>query len=141
MRVVLDTNTVVSALLWRGTAYTLLVAVRDRPEVRMYSSEALLSELRDVLRRPFVLARLTAIAATADEVFSDYLAIVQVVEATPASGAVPDDPDDDWVIGTAVAAEADLLVSGDKAVLKLARWNDTQILSAAAALAALEQMA
>ncbi|KAB2844806.1 MAG: PIN domain-containing protein [Burkholderiales bacterium] len=44
MRVVLDTNVVLSALLWRGTPYRLLIAIRHRDEARLFSSPALLEE-------------------------------------------------------------------------------------------------
>ncbi len=42
MRIVLDTNVVMSALLWRGNPYQLLQAIRQRSNLQMYSSAALL---------------------------------------------------------------------------------------------------
>ncbi len=52
MRLVLDTNVVLSALLWRGTPYRLLDALRQSaPTVQLYSSMPLLEELADVLGR------------------------------------------------------------------------------------------
>ena len=54
MRVVVDTNTVVSALLWRGSPYRLFQAVNDDP-ISLYTSRVLLDEFEDVLsRRKFV---------------------------------------------------------------------------------------
>ena len=49
MRIVLDTNVVLSALLWRGTPYRLLEAFRQRSDVQLVSSATLLEELADVL--------------------------------------------------------------------------------------------
>ena len=49
MRLVLDTNVVMSALLWRGKPYQLLEAIRQRSNLQLYSSGALLEELADVL--------------------------------------------------------------------------------------------
>jgi len=51
MRVVHDTNVVLSALLWRGTPYHLLTTISHRPWIHLYSSSALLDELADVLAR------------------------------------------------------------------------------------------
>lgn len=49
----LDTNVAISALVWRGAPYRLLHAIRRQPEtVQLYSSEALLTELVEVLARP-----------------------------------------------------------------------------------------
>ena len=61
MRIVLDTNVVLSALLWRGTPRHLLGAIGQRPSIQLYSSTALLEELADVLTRPSATKRLALI--------------------------------------------------------------------------------
>ena len=50
MRVVADTNTVVSALLWRGSPYRLFQAVND-DRISLYTSRVRLDEFEDVLSR------------------------------------------------------------------------------------------
>ena len=50
MRLVLDTNTVVSALLWEGVPKRLLTMVQDKG-VSLFTSEPLIAELADVLSR------------------------------------------------------------------------------------------
>ena len=47
MRVVLDTNTVLSALLWGGMPYELIAAATEE-RIELYSSTVLLDELADV---------------------------------------------------------------------------------------------
>jgi putative PIN family toxin of toxin-antitoxin system len=59
VRIVLDTNMVLSALLWRGTPHHLLAAIGQRSSIQLYSSAALLEELADVLTRPSAAKRLT----------------------------------------------------------------------------------
>ncbi|NEO52174.1 MAG: putative toxin-antitoxin system toxin component, PIN family [Okeania sp. SIO3B5] len=49
MRIILDTNTVISGLLWRGKPFEVLELVRSG-QVEAYTSEAMLEELLDVLR-------------------------------------------------------------------------------------------
>jgi len=44
VRIVLDTNVVMSALLWRGPPYQLLQAIGQRGDVRVFSSQALRRE-------------------------------------------------------------------------------------------------
>ncbi len=61
MRIVLDTNVVLSALLWRGTPHHLLAAIGQRSSIQLYSSTALLEELADVLTRPSATKRLALI--------------------------------------------------------------------------------
>ncbi len=114
MRIVLDTNVVLSALLWRGTPYHLLAAIRSRGDVQLYSSTALLEELADVLTRPFAAKRLALIGRSASEVLADYVEVIEMAEPATVPRVVAGDADDDQVIATAVAARADLIVSGDR---------------------------
>jgi predicted nucleic acid-binding protein len=44
MRIVLDTNVAMSALLWRGTPYRLIDAIRQRSNTQLYSSATLLED-------------------------------------------------------------------------------------------------
>ncbi len=110
MRVVLDTNVVMSALLWRGTPYQLLQVIRQRADVQLYSSAALLAELADVLTRPSPTQRLALIGKTARGVVADYVEAIELVEPVEVPRVVPGDADDDQVIAAAVAARADLVV-------------------------------
>ena len=61
MRIVLDTNVALSALLWRGKPHLMLKAIRERSDTRLVSSPALLAELAEVLSRPSPAKQLAAI--------------------------------------------------------------------------------
>ena len=135
MRIVLDTNVVFSALLWRGTPYRLLEAIRQRSDTQLYSSTALLEELADVLTRPSATKRLALIDKTAANVLADYIEVIELVAPAAVPRVVPGDIDDDQVIAAAVAAQADLIVSGDrKHVLPLGSHAGIAIADAAEAL-------
>lgn len=127
MRLVLDTNVVVSALLWRGAPYRLLGLIRDRSEaITLFTSAPLLAELADVLTRPAVAKQLAVIQRSAAQVLADYAAAVEIVQPVPIPRVAPD-PDDDAVIATALAARADLLVTGDKALLGVRNYQGVEI--------------
>ncbi len=135
MRIVLDTNVVISALLWRGTPYRLLEAIRQRPDAQLYSSTALLEELTDVLTRPSATKRLAVIDTTAAQVLTDYVEVIELIAPTTVPRVVPGDADDDQVIAAAVAAQADLIISGDRAhVLPLGSHAGIAIVDATEAL-------
>jgi len=133
VRIVLDTNVVLSALLWRGTPYHLLDAIRSRSEARLFTSPALLNELADVLTRPSATKRLAIIGRTVREVLADYVEAVEVVEPEQVPRVVPDDADDDQVIGAALTAGADCIVSGDADLLSMGSHQGIPIITAAQA--------
>ena len=130
----MDTNVALSALLWRGKPYRLLEAIRQRSDIRLFSSPALLVELADVLSRPSPARQLAVIGRSAREVLADYLEIIEVVEPEDLPRVVPSDADDDHVIAAAVTAQATLIVSGDADLLNLDRHQGIDISSPAMAL-------
>jgi putative PIN family toxin of toxin-antitoxin system len=140
VRIVLDTNVVMSALLWRGTPFRLLEAIQQRSDCQLFSSAALLEELADVLTRPSATKRLALIDKTAASVLADYVEVIELIAPTEVPRVVPGDIDDDQVIAAAVTAQADLIVSGDrKHLLPLGKHAGIAIVDAAEALRRLEQ--
>lgn len=133
VRVVLDTNTVVSALLWGGTPYELIAAATEE-RLELYSSPALLEELADVLGRAKLAPRLERAQRTAAQLIEQYRGLVEVVNVEPVAPAVSKDPDDDQVLAAALAARADLIVSGDADLQTLGRYEGIPIVSAAECL-------
>ena len=123
-----------SALLWRGKPYQLLEAIRERSNLQLYSSGALLEELADVLTRPSATKRLALIDKHVREVLLDYIAAVQIIDVVPLPQPVCRDPDDDVVLALALAASADLIVSGDNDLLVLDQLEGVPIVNAAQAL-------
>jgi putative PIN family toxin of toxin-antitoxin system len=138
VRIVLDTNVVTSALLWRGIPHQLLQAVRQRANLQLYSSAALLEELADVLTRPSLVKQLATIDKQAADVLQDYVSAVEIIRAEPLAQPVCRDPDDDDVLALALAAQADLIVSGDQDLLVLGQFEAIPIVTARQAL---EQLA
>lgn len=134
MRIVLDTNVVMSALLWRGTPYRLLEAIRLRSDLHLVSSTALLEELADVLSRPAATKRLALIGKSAREVLTDYVEAVELVEPAEVPRVVPGDADDDHIIAAAVASGATMIVSGDSDLISMRSHKGIEVISAAMAL-------
>ena len=134
MRLVLDTNVVLSALLWRGTPYRLLTASHASSTVQLFSSRALLAELADVLTRASLSHRFTQLGKSANEVLDDYVAVIALADPRSVPRVVPTDSDDDQVVACALAAQADLIVSGDRDLLDLKQYRGMPIVTPAAAL-------
>ena len=132
MRLVLDTNVVASALLWGGVPRLLLMAGRDK-RVELFTSTALLAELTDILGRRKFDKKIAASTLSVDQLVDRYAALAALVRPTQTPRIAPD-PDDDVVIGTALAAKADLVVTGDKPLLSVAEYQGVRIVGVSQAL-------
>lgn len=132
MRLVLDTNVVASAMLWGGNPKLLLQARREK-RVELFTSVAMLAELTDILDRPKFEKKIAASLMTVDQLVDGYAELTQLVRPTPTPRIVAD-PDDDVVIGTALAARADFLVTGDRGLLDVGAYQGTRIVSVAEAI-------
>jgi len=136
MGVVADTNIVVSGLLWRGHPRRLLDAARDGI-IELFTSPKLVAELEDVLDRKQFAARIEAARVTVSELVSGYAALATVIEAEAIEPVILADPDDDAVLACALAAQCEVITSGDNHLLALKVHQEIRILTAAELLAVL----
>ena len=140
MRVVADTNTVLSGLLWQGAPRQVLESARAGT-ITLYTSAVLLAELKDVLSRPKFAERLKLARVQVKDLLLGFTALATMVEPADIAPVVADDPDDDAVIACAVAAQAHAIVSGDNDLIRLKQYDDILILTAPELLAQLAESA
>jgi putative PIN family toxin of toxin-antitoxin system len=134
VRLVLDTNTALSGLLWGGTPGRLFDAA-DTGLITLASSTPLLTELQGVLLRVKFANQLARRGLRSSDVFDGYAAIVVLVTPAAIAPMIMQDPSDDQVLACALAAKADLIVSGDKHLLNLGgQYNGILIVTAAEAV-------
>lgn len=129
LRVVFDTNTIVSAIFWRAAPYQALQAVRHN-RVIFLSTESLIAELADVLLREKFTARLQALHTTPERLLSDFRAVVEWVEPAVIPADAVDDPDDLAVLACAVGGQADYVITGDNDLLRLNLYRNIPIWTA-----------
>jgi uncharacterized protein len=134
MRVVVDTNTVVSGFLWGGKPGRLLDLAREG-YIRAFTTVELIEELRDVLSRPKAARSILAKGATPEILLAKWKEMTELVSAPAGISVVQADPDDDHVLACAVAALADLIISGDKHLLDIKQYGNARIVNAVEALA------
>lgn len=109
---------VVSGLLWMGYPGRLLEAAA-LGQVTPYTSPALLAELTATLNTPKLARPIVRSGMTLDDLLARYLNVAIVVQPAAVPRVVPNDADDDQVLACALAANAELIVSGDKHLLGL----------------------
>ena len=111
MRIVLDTNVLVSALIAReGPPGRLLSAVK-RGDCTLVTSVCQIEELRKVLGRDRLKPYIRS--AEADDLLHGLESVGVVVAELPEMDLSPD-PKDNPILATGLAGQADLIVSGDK---------------------------
>lgn len=129
MRVVADTNIIVSGLIWHGNPRRVLDAARAGG-INLFTSVALLVELEDVLCRQKFAAALALVGVTPHDLVLGYAALASVIEPAEIEPVILADPDDDAVLACAIAASSEVIVSGDSHLLTLKRYQDIRILTA-----------
>jgi putative PIN family toxin of toxin-antitoxin system len=137
VRLVLDTNIVISAFLWRGPPSEILALGIDR-RLELATSPTLIEELRRVLARRKFAGPITRQSITIDALIERYAALCELVVPPVTPRTVRRDPDDDHVIACALTAEAGLIVTGDLDLLELTEHQGVRIVSARATLAIIE---
>ena len=132
MRIVLDTNVLVAALITKGTPPDRLYRAWVRGEIEVITSAVQIAEIADVLARPRLQKYLDADEAAAIVHNLDTRALV--LDDLPDVDLSPD-PKDNPILAAAIAGNADLIVSGDKKhMLALGEVEGIPIMTAREAL-------
>jgi uncharacterized protein len=139
MRIVADTNTVVSGLLWPGKPRSLLDAARAGA-CQLITAQPLLEELSKVLGRSKFSGRIERAGQNVTALLSAYRDLAETVVPAQITPTVIADPDDDAVLAAALGGRADLIVSGDVHLLNLKHFHHIHIITADDALALIAKM-
>ena len=137
MRIVADTNIVVSGFLFGGPPLRILDAGKSEI-IELCTSQALLAEFADVIQRPHFDRKFAETGISRRRMVSDYAEISTVITPTKLSGQISRDPDDDEVIACALAADCEFIVTGDNDLLVLREHRGIKIATAAEFLRELE---
>lgn len=137
MRLVVDTNVLVSAFLWQGTPGRLIELASEK-EVELFTSRTLLDELAATLAKKKLAKPLLATELTAGQMLRNYRRLATLVTARRPAQQVSRDADDDAVLACALAAGANLIVSGDDDLLTLKHYRGIPIATPAHALRVIE---
>lgn len=128
MRLVVDTNILVSALLAQQSVPAQLVAHWRKGQFTLLCCEEQIEELRRVTRYPKIHERLPQ--ALAGRLVNELRGLTEMIGSLPELDVSPD-PWDNYLLALAEAGEAQFLVTGDRAdLLSLARHGQTQIVTA-----------
>ncbi|MFN9534059.1 MAG: putative toxin-antitoxin system toxin component, PIN family, partial [Pseudanabaena sp.] len=117
MRIVLDTNVLIASLISRGKCYALVENSLKVHEI--ISSKFILDELAEKLQKKFKYK-----TEDINEALSIFCSKMEIVIPSPLEQQVCRDIDDDWILATALAGKAQCIVTGDKDLLAIARFEN-----------------
>ena len=118
MRVVADTNTLISGLLWDGNESDILKLFKIREIINLISPDIII-ELEDVIsRKKFGLEK-----SEIDFAIGEILTISTIVNPVIKVKIVEDDPEDNIILECAVEGKANLIISGDRHLIDLKKFQ------------------
>ncbi len=129
MRIIIDTNVVLSGLLWGGPPNQILKWGRDRV-IRILACEKTVDELKRVLQYGKFSNRLSVLQTSPQQAMAYFLNLVSFV---PDPESIPNiikvDPSDNLFLALAAQNGAALIISGDKHLLDLESFGNIQIVT------------
>jgi putative PIN family toxin of toxin-antitoxin system len=129
LRVVLDTNILISALIFPGGEPEAVYRLAIERRIDLVTSPALLAELGRILTEKFGWD-----ATRAEEAVAQIARIGVVVEPRERVLVIEEDPADDRVLEAAAEGDAEFIVSGDRHLLRFGSWRGIRIRRASAFL-------
>ena len=133
MRAIIDTNVFIAGLLWRGSPHVLLEHARAGT-LAVISSSTLIAELEDVLGRAKFAAIFSKTSTSLERTIAEVRQLAELIDPPPLERPVCRDSTDDHVLALALAANADMVVSGDDDLLVLRSFANIPIVTPADAV-------
>ncbi|MFC1461843.1 putative toxin-antitoxin system toxin component, PIN family [Verrucomicrobiota bacterium] len=128
MKVVFDTNVVISGLLWQGLPNRLLRLVKHG-ELELCLSRSIVEEVSRVLSEAKFSHRIIVLNTSVEELIAGLSKLSKIYPDEIISPAVKADPDDDRVLSCALTSGAKYIVTGDSHLLELENWSGISILT------------
>ena len=126
---VMDTNVLVSGILWRGIPFQLL-RWAEKNSLIIYTSLDIMTEVYRVLHYPKFQQYIDNQQASPGELFTKIASLCTIIQVDEIVKGVCSDTDDEKFLSCALAANVEVLVSGDKHLLDLEKYQSVRILTA-----------
>jgi len=129
LHAVFDTNLLISGILWRGTPFQLLKWAEEG-RLRIYTSLEILDEAYRVLHYPKFEQYIDNQKASLKELFAKIISLCTIIQVEQVVSGVCSDADDEKFLSCALAANVEVLVSGDRHLLNLKQYQFVRIVTA-----------
>ena len=130
LKFTLDTNTLVSATIARGNEFELLRLAKEG-KIKIILSLPIIEEFKEVISRE----KFGFSTRQVEQVTKLLFDVCEIVIPLVHLNVIKDDPDDNKIIECAASGDVDYIVSGDKHLLNIQRYNKIPIIRTREALA------
>ena len=122
LKLVLDTNTIISAFFWEGNEAELFRKI-EQGKAKLYITSEILKEVEEVIKRPKFDRVMKNAGLTPDQIMQKIVSLSHLVIAPKITVKVCRDEKDNKFLECAKSAKADYLISGDEDLLSLKEYN------------------
>lgn len=134
IRVILDTNILISALLWSKLVNKAVILPLDEKKITIFFTKETLEELLRVLSRKKFAAKFVSLSTTPNSLVNKIITwenvfVVKNPLPKDRSPILKKDPTDDKFLYLAESVKAKYIVSGDKVVLEFKKYKGVEIVS------------
>ena len=127
LKLVLDTNTIISAFFWEGNEVELLRKI-EQGNADLYITIEILKEVEEVIKRPKFNEVMMKANLTPDQIMQKIVSLSHLVIAPKLNIKVCRDDKDNKFLECAESAKANYLVSGDEDLLSLKEYKGIPII-------------
>jgi putative PIN family toxin of toxin-antitoxin system len=132
MKVVVDVNVLISALLWGGTPRKILILAQNN-QISIFASPDLFQELENTLKRTKFQAKIKSLGLTVEDILDAATEVLQSCSNISLDIDISQlrDIKDYHILAAAVSAQADFLITGDQDLLVLNQFAEILIMTPA----------
>jgi hypothetical protein len=128
MKIVVDTNVLISATFWTGSSFSLLNLV-ESGQLTLVLSHAIIEEYQKVLLYSEILEKIKNKGLVIRNTVAKVISLAQIVKPVETLSVVQDDPDDNKILECAKAGNVSFIISSDKHLLRLTNFDAIPIVT------------
>jgi len=127
LKLVLDTNTIISAFFWEGNEAELFRKI-EQGKAKLYITIEILKEVEEVIKRPKFNEVIRKAKLTPDQIMQKIVSLSHFVIAPKLNIKICRDEKDNKFLECAESAKADYVISGDEDLLSLKEYKGIPII-------------
>ncbi len=127
MKIIADTNVLVSGTFWKGDSDKIIDLI-DKGEIELVISEELIEEYNDVINRDEVMDKIEKKNLILNESAQRIIKHATIIKPKQKLDIIKEDPDDNIILECAIEGNVDYIISKDKHLLKLKEFREIKII-------------